>query len=153
MDVKVKANTNLTEANAGKIADIEEKTAGDLALLPAILKCAELGQVYSTKSKKCSSATSVKCPVLSNLNPLVAADSKLLSASKHLLATENVTQGAIVIDANVCAHNNHFGAFARLAAAALSGISNLAVAVAALTRSRRAPVQQRSVALPVPSVP
>jgi len=109
VDVKVKANTNLTEANAGKIADIEQQTAGNLALLPAILKCAELGQVYSTKSKKCSSATSVKCPVLSNLNPLVAADSKLLSASKHLLATENVTQGAIVIDANVCAHNNHFG--------------------------------------------
>jgi len=109
VDVKVKANTNLTKANAGKLADIEQQTAGNLALLPAILKCAELGQVYSTNSKKCSSATSVKCPALSNLNPLVAADSKLLSANKHLLATENVTQDAVVVDANVCAHNNHFG--------------------------------------------
>ena len=125
VDVKVKANTNLTKANAGNIADIEKKTAGDLALLPAILKCAELGQVYSKKSKRCTSAASVKCPVLSNHNPLVAAEAKLLSASKHLLPTENVTQGAIVVDNNICAQNDHFGAFARPAAccaAALSGI-------------------------------
>ena len=110
VDGKVQANTDLTKANAGKITKLELKTAGDLAVLPEILKCAELGQVYSKKDKKCTGAASSKCAILTNLNPLVAADAKLLAVNKHLIASEKVTKGAIVVDTNTCTQKTHFGA-------------------------------------------